>query len=300
MMHPKTARRVALIDIGNTRMKIGWADLAGASRNDLSLALEHQDANQLVDWFHQQGIRPDMAVGVNVAGGHKARAVESLFLDTFELPIHWLGSQPHAAGVLNRYTDPAQLGVDRWMAMIGLSQHPPDATAPLLLASFGTATTLDTLCPAGMAGHDADRPGTLPVPAGNSDVTAHNAIHWVYEGGLIFPGPGLMRSSLANNTAQLPEANGTTTAFPTDTHRAIISGIAAAQAGAVMRQWLAGFGRYGVAPRVYGTGGGWPAVQDEVQSLLATMHQQHGLPQQPAQYLPSPILDGLTRMAADL
>ena len=285
-MNPNNpARRVALIDIGNTRMKIGWADLGSGVRENTSLALEHKHVDHLVAWFDEQGVRPEQAIGVNVAGCHKAQAVENRFLETFGVTIRWLNSQPQAGAVLNQYADPTQLGVDRWIAMVGLSQHAPDTTAPLLLASFGTATTLDTLCPVGRTTHA-------------SDSTVSDHIEWVYEGGLIFPGPGLMRSSLADNTAQLPEANGTTTAFPTNTHQAITSGIAAAQAGAVIRQWLAGLERYGVAPRVYGTGGGWPAVQEEAQAMLAIMQSQNQLARQPIQYLRSPILDGLTQMAA--
>lgn len=287
MMPTKTAHCVALIDIGNTRMKIGWADLANGARETTALALEHKNLDQLVAWFDEQNIRPDRAVGVNVAGTHKAQAVEHLFLSTFKAPIQWLSSPLQAAHVLNRYTNPAQLGVDRWIAMVGLSQHAPDTTTPLLLASCGTATTLDTLCPVARA----------PAIPGRAKAGS-DTIKWVYDGGLIFPGPGLMRSSLATNTAQLPEANGTTTAFPVDTHKAITSGIAAAQAGAVVRQWLAGFERYGVAPKVYGTGGGWPAIQEEAQSLLALMQTQNNLANQPIQYLTSPILDGLARMAA--
>ncbi len=283
---------VALIDIGNTRMKIGWVNPATGAREPTALALEHKHINHLIAWFGEQNVRPGTAVGVNVAGGSKAQAIEKLLQDSFNASVHWLRSQPQAAGVLNRYTDTAQLGADRWIAMIGLSQIHPDATTPLLLASFGTATTLDTLCPAGAiastAASSANKGAHSPLP---------DTVNWVFDGGLIFPGPGMMRSSLANNTAQLPEANGTTTLFPTDTHRAITTGIAAAQGGALVRQWQAGLSRYGIAPRVYGTGGGWPAIQEEAQRMLAMAQRQNNLPEQPIQHLASPILDGLARMA---
>src|SRR5690554_3859387 len=179
MMPTQTAHRVALIDIGNTRMKIGWADLASGKRETTALALEHKNLDKLVVWFEEQNFRPDRAVGVNVAGPHKAQAVEHLFLNTFKVSTQWLNSPLQAAHVLNRYTNPAQLGVDRWIAMVGLSQHAPDTTTPLLLASCGTATTLDTLCPVARA----------PDVSGLADA-APDTIKWVYDGGLIFPGPG--------------------------------------------------------------------------------------------------------------
>lgn len=284
---------VALIDIGNTRMKAGWFDPASGQREHQAVALEHQNIDQLIIWFNQENVKPVRAIGVNVAGASKAQTIEGLFSSAYGVPVHWLKSQEHACEVLNGYTDHTQLGVDRWMAMIGLAQLRPDATTPLLLASFGTATTLDTLCPASI---------NLPTP----DDTAYalpaetRDTRWRYEGGLIFPGPGLMRSSLFNNTAQLPDASGMPAAFPTDTHQAIITGIAAAQAGALIRQWHAGLSRYGTPPRVYGTGGGWAAVQDEAQTLLAVVQHQSSVPRQPIEYLASPILDGLACMAREL
>ena len=78
-----------------------------------------------------------------------------------------------------------------------------------------------------------------------------------------------------------------------------MTGIAAAQAGAVIRQWQAGLHRYGVAPRVYCTGGGWPVVQQEVQSQLALAQSQNGQTALAVGYLPAPILDGLARMAVE-
>lgn len=289
---PTKDRHVALIDIGNTRMKVGWVDLASGQREDAALALDHRNVHQLADWFRQQKVRPVRALGVNVAGNQKAQTVERFFSDCFEIKTEWLSSRLLAAGVLSRYTEPAQLGADRWIAMIGLSQIQPQTGLPLLLASFGTATTLDTLCPASLV--------TTAPPAGTDRPNLPQGTQWVYDGGLIFPGPGLMRASLASNTAQLPEAQGVTTAFPTDTHQAITTGIAAAQAGALVRQWQTIVQRYGMAPVVYGTGGGWPAVQDEAQAMLASVRALHRMPEEPIRYLASPILDGLARMAASL
>src|SRR3546814_3496544 len=58
-------------------------------------------------------------------------------------------AQPLAAGVRNAYQH-EQLGADRWVSMLCLAQHGLSQysdNSPLMLASFGTATTIDTLCP---------------------------------------------------------------------------------------------------------------------------------------------------------
>ncbi len=184
------------------------------------------------------------------------------------------------------YSQPAQLGADRWAGMLGLPQHAPDAHTPLLLASFGTATTIDIICPAGTAAAQG-----LGIAAGEP---VH---HWLFEGGLILPGPALMRTSLNRHTARLPAAQGLAADFPDNTDQAIVSGIAAAQSGALLRQWQTGLARYGRAPRVFCTGGGWPLVADELQRALARAQHQCGADLVPALPLRSPILDGLARLA---
>lgn len=291
MATPANHTYIALIDLGNTRVKAGWVNRLSGEREDETLAVEYSDASHVASWFIDQNLRPHAVFGVSVAGSHKTQIMETQFLHTFGIAVQWLHSERQTARVFNRYRDPRQLGTDRWIAMIGLSQVSSENTVPLLLANFGTATTLDTLCPTRLATRKQD------TRDGLSSAMRDDSIDWVYDGGLILPGPALMRTSLANNTAQLPEANGPVAAFPTDTHQAITSGIAAAQAGALVRQWQAVLVRYGIAPRVYCTGGGWPAIQDEAQGLLAMTQCQNRQAVIPIQYLTSPILDGLARIA---
>lgn len=82
----------------------------------------------------------------------------------------------------------------------------------------------------------------------------------------------------------------------TDTHEAIASGIAAAQAGAVVRQWLTGRQRYGQAPQIFAAGGGWPEVHQEIERLLADAGGAFGAAPVPV-YLDHPVLDGLAAIA---
>jgi len=215
---------------------------------------------------------PVAAIGADVAGGQLAARVR----DVLGLPVHWMHSSVCAGGVRNGYATPNQLGADRWLALIGLAAraaHDPDTS--LMLANYGTATTIDTLGP---QGDDGAR---------------------LFIGGLILPGVKLMRSSLAQHTAQLPLAQGLAAAFPTDTDAAIVSGVDAAQAGALVRQWRQALAHFGRAPVLHASGGDWHLVARTVQDAMHQIQTDLALPPNPLRLVQSPILDGLAQLGAD-
>ena len=196
-----------LIDAGNTRIK--WALAADDARLGQWLdsgAVTHAELNHLpASWRHARVTR---AIVANVAGV-KVRDLLQLMIPT--LDITWFASVPELAGVRNGYRNPAQLGCDRFAAAIGARALEP--AGALVVATCGTATTIDALNPAGD-----------------------------FIGGMILPGLGLMAASLARNTAQLPmiadssAAGGSCAAgFADNTDDAILSGCLSAQAGAIER-----------------------------------------------------------------
>jgi type III pantothenate kinase len=121
--------------------------------------------------------------------------------------IEWFASVPSRGGVQNAYRNPAQLGCDRFAAAIGAHALVPGKA--IVVANCGTATTIDAIAADG-----------------------------TFLGGMILPGLGLMASSLAKNTAQLPQiAPGTQLpeGFADNTDDAILTGCLAAQSGAIER-----------------------------------------------------------------
>lgn len=287
-----------LVDAGNTRVKFGWMRSGSPRREADILALPHDALKDAGPWLASLPGSPQAAVGVSVARAHVVAQIEELLLTQCGVSLRWLRSGPSAAGVENLYEQPEQLGNDRWVALLGLSQH---ARSAAMLASFGTATTIDTLgpcrlavdCkPASSATDEAPDKARLQG-AEDSSLLALRA----FEGGLILPGPELMRQSLALGTAGLPYAMGESTDFPRNTHSAISTGVAAAQAGAVLRQWRTALERLGEPPRLYCSGGGWPLVADEVQAGLQRLQTDLGLPRLAPEWLEAPVLDGLAVMA---
>ncbi len=259
---------IVLLDIGNTRVKLGWQHPGiGREPSIHAIALNPLEAlaAQLRTWLAALPVQPTAAHGVNVAGTVVAKIIEQTFLEA-GCPIQWLVSGAKALGVRNAYNRPEQLGADRWAALLGLAQYAQAAALPAVgqhppcvLATFGTATTIDTLGPG-----------------------------QVFEGGLILPGPALMRQSLAQGTANLPLASGAGNDFPKDTLQAISTGVVAAQAGAVWRQCQVAEKHYGCAPVLFVSGGGWPEVEAEVRKLLGHLK---------IRFLANPVLDGLARVA---
>jgi type III pantothenate kinase len=159
-------------------------------------------------------------------------------------------SVPAAGGVVNLYEDAARLGVDRWCALLGARSL---TSAPCVVVMAGTATTIDSL--------DGDG---------------------CFRGGFILPGFDLMRRSLAQDTAALPLADGTYSAWPRCTDDAITSGCIEAQAGAIERA----VARLGNGAACLLSGGAAGVIGEH----LGITHRR----------VDNLVLEGLLRLAGDL
>ena len=263
-----------LVDIGNTRAKLAWLAPGDTARSTPPHSVGYAD---LAEFIRQSRPVPQRILGSNVAGEAIAHALEQACRQHWHLEVQWCDARDGQDLLHNPYAQPRQLGADRWLGMLGLLQrirHEPDwqAGAPCMLASFGTATTIDTLL------HSS--------PAKEGPEAR-------FLGGLILPGVTLMAHSLTDGTARLPLAGGLSTDFPTDTHAAITSGIVAAQGGALLRQWRLAQQHGYPPPRIFVTGGGWPAVSTDLCQALTQAQADLHRPLQAPEWLDAPVLDGL-------
>src|SRR5439155_7317957 len=197
-----------LVDIGNTFLKWGvfLASSTGSAR-DNRLEFVHvllEEIPALAAQFTRMPT-PSQIVISNVAGT-RVRATMIRVLEVWpDAPSpQWVIPQAQACGVVNFYRNPAQLGSDRWAALIGARELL--GARPALVVVCGTATTIDFL-------------------SGDGD----------FRGGVILPGVGLMLRALHQHTAALPDADGEYVETPTQTVDAITSGCQHAQAGAIER-----------------------------------------------------------------
>jgi type III pantothenate kinase len=202
-----------LIDAGNTRVK--WALVPSQERDAKALGrwaasgmVDHAQVRTLGDAWRAHNIVHVLIS--NVAGQAMRDTLEQALLGALGMrpvALEWFASVPALAGVRNNYRNPAQLGCDRFASAIGA--HALFPGEPLIVATCGTATTIDAITADG-----------------------------VFLGGMILPGLGLMASSLAKNTAQLPQVAehlDVSEPFADNTNAAIVSGCIAAQTGAIER-----------------------------------------------------------------
>ena len=185
------------IDAGNTRVKWGLHDgLRWVKRGHAETAR----ATQLKSAFARLPSLRAVVVS-NVAGkAFRASLKHALPLTP---AAHWISSAGTQCGVRNSYARPAQLGCDRWAALIGAHALCRGAA---VVVNAGTALTVDAL-----------------------------TVDGVFVGGIIVPGVELMRNALARDTAGLRRQPGAFSFFPDNTGDAIMSGAVNALCGAVER-----------------------------------------------------------------
>src|SRR5262249_31512894 len=143
---------------------------------------------------------------------------------------------PAQCGVRSAYANPAQLGPDRWAALIAARHH---HRGPCVVVNVGTTMTVDALTADG-----------------------------VFLGGMIVAGTDLMRESLSRGTARLRPRGGKFAFFPASTGDAIESGAVNALAGAVERM-LRFMGEAGQAePLTLVSGGGAQLVAPQLNATV--------------------------------
>lgn len=165
--------RQLLIDIGNSRIK--WAIyedkklIPAAARSHRGQALAG-----LLDTDFGNIESPDKVFISCVAGKTRREEINNWMNEHWQLQPHYLLSSRQAGGVVNAYHEPANLGSDRWAAMIAAFH---DCGGPVCVVDAGTALTID--------------------------VVNENGIH---QGGMILPGMYSTREILFSAT-DIPSAS---------------------------------------------------------------------------------------------
>ena len=157
------------IDLGNSRIK--W--MSEEQQNPDAAEYADAELGAQLDRIWKKLPPPGQVWLASVATPGVQAAVREWVRQNWRIVPQNISVQPFACGVTCGYQDPAQLGVDRWMAILGAYRLNPGGVC---VVDCGTATTLDA------------------VDAGG-----------VHLGGYILPGVEMMRKALLQGTAMIPE-----------------------------------------------------------------------------------------------
>jgi type III pantothenate kinase len=174
---------------------------------------------------------PRRMLGCTVAADAVRRRAEAQLEEVWDLPAQWVYASAGEAGMTNGYDQPARLGADRWVAMVGARHRMLAAgdSRPMVVVMIGTAVTVEAV-----------------------DATGR------FLGGFILPGHGIMLRALESGTAGLHVPTGDVREFPTNTSDGLTSGGTFAIAGAVERMVQHVRSHCGAEPACFMTGGaGW-------------------------------------------
>lgn len=164
---------ILVIDVGNTRLKWAWLTSTGLSDQQ---AVVHREAKAGI-WtsaLFESGQTPSRVLVSNVAGAAMAKTLTRLAKKMFKVKVEFVTAAREFQGLTNGYLDPALLGADRWLALIGAWTM---ARTALCVVDAGTAVKVDSVDASGQ-----------------------------HLGGLIAPGIHMMREALMSRTSDIAKA----------------------------------------------------------------------------------------------
>ena len=164
---------ILVIDVGNTRLKWAWLTSTGLSDQQ---AVVHRDAKpgMWTSALFESGQKPSRVLVSNVAGPAMAKTLTQLAKKKFKLTVEFVTATQEFQGLTNGYLDPALLGADRWLGLIGAWTM---ARTALCVVDAGTAVKVDGVDASGQ-----------------------------HLGGLRAPGIHMMREALMNRTSDIAKA----------------------------------------------------------------------------------------------
>lgn len=248
-----------LLDIGNTRLKWGWLDETMIHQQG---AIEHREQpwSLSLSLIFTTNTYCKRILISSVLTDQRNQELESALGMFTQAPVNWAKSNKECLGVVNAYSNPGSLGVDRWLALVA-SHHLENG--PKCVVDCGSAITVDALSPDG-----------------------HHL------GGAILPGFIQMRQSLCEGTAlKLDELPATPPLFGKNTGDGVASGMIYAVAGLINQFKLQLFEKYDENVLFVLTGGDVAQILPIFTSGIIDAEHQH---------IPDLVLRGLALWGNDL
>lgn len=132
---------ILLVDIGNTRTK--YINVKGID-NSQSSVIENKTLND--KWLNNHWLCYKKIIIASVNSTSMTGIVETWALAN-KIKVTVIKSEAERFGITTGYHNPAQLGVDRWLALLGAGKLYPKQN--VLIIDAGTATTIECLSATG-------------------------------------------------------------------------------------------------------------------------------------------------------
>lgn len=209
-----------LIDRGNTCLK--WQLIEARECIQQGVANKDDDLNAVFSELDREKI---LSIWVSsVANAVFEKELQQWAGQNNISPANFLQSEVSAFGLKNVYAEPTQLGVDRWLAMLGARKM---YQGLLCVVDLGTACTLDLI--------------------------AENGSHL---GGYIVPGMSLMAKSLLSNTQRIVVDDDRKGGFlGRNTSQAVLLGVQQSLKGFIQQTLLDIEAKYNAPAKLVLTGG---------------------------------------------
>ncbi len=165
-----------LIDAGNSYFKWNMASESLKQLGEATLSVDWHSRhilNETIDQWCERGDISQVIIS-SVVDEYRNSLITQWLDDHSSISLEWVHTQRASLGVTCAYRNPAQMGVDRWVALIACANMFPNENC--IVVDCGTAITVDTLLANG-----------------------------AHKGGVIFPGAQLMKDCLSRNT-KIPSA----------------------------------------------------------------------------------------------
>ncbi|HEY6131515.1 MAG TPA: type III pantothenate kinase [Halioglobus sp.] len=188
------------LDVGNSSAKWRLVSRNGVISRGCYRREEESTRNQLLNCAEKL----DHIWIASVAAPATEAELAGLLEDRWGIAPWFARTEAHTGNLYNSYVDPARMGVDRWLAMLGARER---EQGRLCVIDAGSALTIDFVSAAGR-----------------------------HEGGYIIPGSALMERALLLDTDRVRFEEEVDYALSpgTSTAEAVRHGIALSQAGAIV------------------------------------------------------------------
>lgn len=214
-----------LVDIGNTRIKTAVWEAGEIQSRDV-LVHRGEVRTALVRLIEELPADTDQILVAAVAGKKVIDDLKGAMAVDSSVEVLFARTQKEFHGLVNSYSDPSRMGVDRWLAMIGAVSR---KECPLCVVDCGSAITID--------------------------VVSRDRMH---KGGYIVPGLKMAEHSLLSKTEDIivnESVSFKTLSWGTSTEQAVQMGVLMMVADFIRGSVDRITEQEGIAPKLYLTGG---------------------------------------------